>query len=64
MLHHSHVRMLLEAAGTTGDLDAQAEALLALLSADTVTHQVVDLHRSLEFQGDAWESVARKLCGH
>jgi AcrR family transcriptional regulator len=62
-LHHTHVRMLLEAAGTTGDLDAQAEALLALLDADTVTHQVVDLHRSLKVQGDAWESVARKLCG-
>ena len=62
-LHHTHVRMLLEAAGTTGDLDAQAEALLALLDAETVTHQVVDLNRSLEVQGDAWESVARKLCG-
>jgi AcrR family transcriptional regulator len=62
-LHHTHVRMLLDAAGTTGDLDAQAEALLALLDADTVTHQVIDLRRSLEVQGDAWESVARKLCG-
>ena len=62
-LHHTHVRMLLDAAGTTGDLDAQAEALLALLDAETVTHQVIDLRRSLEVQGDAWESVARKLCG-
>jgi AcrR family transcriptional regulator len=62
-LHHTHVRMLLDAAGTTGDLDAQAEALLALLDADTVTHQVIDLRRSLEVQGDAWEIVARKLCG-
>ena len=63
-LHHSHVRMLLDAAGTTGDLDAQADAMLALLDADTVTHQVIDLQRSLEVQGDAWEGVARKLCGH
>ncbi len=63
MLHRAHVRMLLEAAGTTGDVEAQAEALLALLDADTVVHQVVDLHRTLEVQGDAWESVARKLCG-
>jgi hypothetical protein len=55
--------MLLESAGTTGDLDAQADALIALLDADTVAHQVVDLGRSLETQGDAWESVARKLCG-
>lgn len=64
MLHHSHVRMLLGAADTTGDLDAQADALLALLDADTVAHQVIDLQRSLQVQGDAWESVARKLCGH
>src|SRR6195952_2320353 len=63
MLHHTHVRMLLEAAGTTGDLDAQADALISLLDADTVAHQLVDLGRSLETQGDAWESVARKLCG-
>lgn len=63
-LHRSHVRLLLESAGTTGDLDAQTDALLALLDADTVAHQVVDLQRSLEVQGDAWESVARKLCGH
>jgi AcrR family transcriptional regulator len=62
-LHRTHVRMLLQTAGTTGDLDAQAEALLALLDADTVAHQVIDQHRSLEAQGDAWESVARKLCG-
>ena len=63
MLHHTHVRMLLEAADTTGDLDAQAEALLTLLEAGTVAHQVVDLQRSLEVQGGAWEDVARKLCG-
>jgi len=62
-LHHSHVRMLLHTAGTTGDLDAQADALISLLDADTVAHQLVDLGRSLETQGDAWESVARKLCG-
>jgi AcrR family transcriptional regulator len=63
MLHHAHVRMLLESAGTTGDLDAQADALMSLLDADAVAHQVVDLGRSLETQADAWESVARKLCG-
>ena len=54
----------LDAARTTGDLDAQTEALLALLDAGTVAHQVIDLRRGLEMQGDAWESVARKLCGH
>ena len=62
-LHHTHVRMLLETADTTGDLDAQTDALLALLDADYVTHQVDDLGRSLQQQGDAWESLAHKLCG-
>jgi AcrR family transcriptional regulator len=62
-LHRTHVRTLLEAAGTTGDLDAQADALLALLDADYLTHQVNDLGHSLQSQGDAWESLARKLCG-
>jgi hypothetical protein len=28
-----------------------------------VAHQVIDLGRSLEAQGDAWDDVARKLCG-
>src|SRR6187401_551044 len=31
MLHHSHIRLLLESAGSTGDLDTQATALTALL---------------------------------
>lgn len=62
-LHRTHVRMLLAAAGTTGDLDAQTQALLSLLDADYVTHQVEDLGHDLDRQGDAWESLARKLCG-
>ena len=62
-LHRTHVRMLLESANTTGDLDAQTDALTALLDADYVTHQTTDLGRTLEAQGDAWESLARKLCG-
>lgn len=62
-LHRTHVRSLLAAADTTGDLDAQTDALLALLDADYVAHQVVDLDRDLAAQGDAWEAVARKLCG-
>ena len=62
-LHHSHVRMLLQDADSTGDLDAQADALIALLDADYVTHQVTELGRSLDAQGDAWEGLARKLCG-
>ena len=62
-LHRTHVRLLLQTAGTTGDLDAQADALLALLDADYVAHQVTDLDRDLDQQADAWESLARKLCG-
>ncbi len=62
-LHQSHVRLLLESAGTTGDLDAQATALLALLDADYVHHQLHDRGRTLAELGDAWETVARKLCG-
>lgn len=62
-LHHSHVRIILETAGTTGDLDAQASALLALLDADYVHHEIYDRHRTLAELGDGWETVARKLCG-
>jgi len=60
---HTHVRVLLDAAGGTGDLDAQADALLALLDADYITRQLVDRGHTLDTLCDAWESVARKLCG-
>jgi AcrR family transcriptional regulator len=62
-LHRTHMKMLLERAGTTGDLDAQADALTALLDADYVAHQVTDMDRDLDRQADAWEGLARKLCG-
>jgi AcrR family transcriptional regulator len=62
-LQRAHVRVLLEAAGTSGDLDAQANALLALLDAGYVTHQVEDMGVTLDVLADAWETVARKLCG-
>jgi AcrR family transcriptional regulator len=63
MFHHRHIRVLLEAAGTGGDLDAQAFALLALLDADYVQFQMTERGQALEQLADAWESVARKLCG-
>jgi AcrR family transcriptional regulator len=63
MLHHRHIQVLLEDAGTTGDLDAQAFALHALLDADYVHRQLIERGQTLEQLGDAWESVARKLCG-
>jgi hypothetical protein len=58
-----HVRMLLASAGTTGNLDAQTDALLALLDADYVEHQLSDGDQTLQTLGDGWESLARKLCG-
>ena len=63
MFHHRHIRVLLEAANTTGDLDAQAFALLALLDADYVQFQMTERGQTLDDLGDAWESMARKLCG-
>jgi AcrR family transcriptional regulator len=63
MVQRTHVRVLLEAGGTTGDVDAQTDALLALLEPDYVEHQLKDRGRSMEALGDAWESLARKLCG-
>lgn len=63
MLHRTHVRMLLAQAGTTGDLEAQTDALLGLLDADYVHHQVHDRDQSSESLAAAWAAVARKLCG-
>lgn len=63
MVLRTHVHVLLEAAGTTGDLDAQTEALLALLDPEYVEHQIADRDQALSALGDAWENVARKLCG-
>jgi len=59
----THVRVLLHSARTTGDLDAQTDALLALLDADYVEHQLHHGGHTLETLGKAWESLARKLCG-
>lgn len=60
---HTHVRVLLAAAASTGDLDAQADALLALLDVDYVVHQVSARGRTFEDLVAAWESLACKLCG-
>jgi AcrR family transcriptional regulator len=60
---HTHVRMLLDSADTSGNLDAQTDALLALLEADYVEHRLTQRGQSLQTLGDAWESLARKLCG-
>jgi hypothetical protein len=60
---HTHVRILLASASTAGDLDSQADALLALLDADYVEYRLTERGHTLQTLGDAWESVARKLCG-
>ncbi|TQK31369.1 TetR family transcriptional regulator [Arthrobacter sp. SLBN-53] len=62
-LHRSHIRMLLESAGTTGDLDAQTDALFDLLDADRVGHEMTDRGKTLEQLAAGWDDVARKLCG-
>jgi len=63
MVQRTHVRVLLQAARTTGDLDAQTDALLALLDVHYVEHQLNEGGHTLQTLGDAWESLARKLCG-
>ncbi len=62
-VQRTHVRVLLASAHTTGDLDVQTDALLALLDPDYVEHQLNDGGHTLRTLGDAWESLARKLCG-
>ena len=62
-VQRTHVRVLLQSARSTGDLNVQTDALLALLDPDYVEHQLNDGGHTLETLGDAWESLARKLCG-
>ena len=61
---HTHVRVLLDAAKSSGDLDAQADALLALLDVDYVARQMDSRAQTLDAIARSWESVARKFCGH
>jgi AcrR family transcriptional regulator len=63
MVQRTHVRILLASAGTTGDLDGQTDALVALLEADYVEYQLIERGQTLQTLGEAWESLARKLCG-
>jgi AcrR family transcriptional regulator len=63
MVLRRHISVLLAEAGSTGDLDIQTDALLALLDADYVEHRLADPGQTVERLGDAWVDVARKLCG-
>lgn len=60
---HTHVRMLLADAASTGDLDAQADALLALLDVDYVSYRLDTRGQTIEDLIEAWGSLAHKLCG-
>lgn len=59
----AHVRILLAAAGSSGDLDAQADALTALLNPEYVEALCCE-GRDEHQQIQAWTSLAAKLCGH
>ncbi len=60
---HTHVRMLLAAAASTGDLDVQADAMLALLDVDYVVYRLDTRGQTIEDLIEAWDSLAHKLCG-
>jgi len=61
MVQRTHVRVLLQAAHSTGDLDAQTDALLALLDSDYIEHQLNERGHTLQTLGDAWR-VWRASC--
>lgn len=61
-LEHTHVRVLLEKAGTSGNLGVQTDALIGLLDASYVAHQLQG-GQTVKTMGDAWDDLARKLCG-
>lgn len=63
VVQRTHVRVLLNAAGTSGDLGIQTDALLALLDVDYVEHQLTEGGHTPQTLADAWATMARKLCG-
>lgn len=60
---HTHIRILLREAGTSGDLAPQADALLSLLDPDYIRHRMEQGGLTMEDLIAAWESLAHKLCG-
>lgn len=59
----THVRILLREAGTTGDLEPQADALLSLLDPDYIRQRKDHAGLATEDLIAAWECLAHKLCG-
>jgi AcrR family transcriptional regulator len=61
-LQRTHVRVLLENAGASGNLDVQTDALVGLLDASYVADQ---LHggQTVETMSDLWSELTCKLCG-
>lgn len=58
----AHIRILLAEAGSTGDLQAQTDALAALLDASYIEARRCAGH-DVDAQIAGWQSVAEKLCG-
>lgn len=58
-----HVRHLLEASGTTGDLPVLAGSLLAPLDVTTARMQVEVQHIPVERVAAAWEDIVRRVAG-
>ncbi len=56
-------QVLLRGVQTRAISTRRPTALLALLDADYVHHQLVEGGQTLKTLGDAWETLARKLCG-
>jgi AcrR family transcriptional regulator len=58
--YHAHLALLLSQAAPTIDAQYAAEALLALLSAELILHQL-DRGMTLSRLGDGWEQVVRQI---
>lgn len=61
-LERTHLRVLLEKAGTHGNLGVQTDALVGLLDASYVAHQLQH-GKTVDELADAWQDLAHKLCG-
>lgn len=57
----THIRSLLAELECTGDLDAQTQALMAVIDPEYISFTARAGSRTIEQLGDAWEEVVRKL---
>lgn len=61
-MQRTHLRMLLQSAKTTGDLNIQTDALLALLDAGYTEHKLNYGGHVLETLGQKHRRAWHKLC--